>query len=117
VSRSEFALRLGVTPGAVSQQILRGKLSGAALTADGRIVVAEAMRQLEERVGRVGRPRTGGTSSARIAGELLKIRLKSDRLDLEMRERAAARERGEIADANPDGEIAPSSGRSRHRGA
>lgn len=46
ISKGAYASRIGKRPSAVSNYIARGKLSGAALTADGRIAVAEADRQL-----------------------------------------------------------------------
>jgi hypothetical protein len=46
LSKSAFAARRGVAVSAVSKWIARGRVSGAALTPDGRIVVAEAERQL-----------------------------------------------------------------------
>lgn len=49
VSKGEFARRLNVSAGRVSQYISEGKLKGAALEGEGRsarIVLAEALRQL-----------------------------------------------------------------------
>ena len=46
VTRGEFAARAGRSPSAVNRWVERGQLSGAALTADGRIVVDEAEAQL-----------------------------------------------------------------------
>ncbi|HEY2539123.1 MAG TPA: hypothetical protein VGI28_06440 [Stellaceae bacterium] len=58
LSKSSFAVRRGVTKSAVSRWLRYGFISGAALTADGKmIVVAEAEAQLAARIdpGR-GRP-------------------------------------------------------------
>lgn len=50
LTKSEFAARHGRDPSVVSKWIARGLLSGAGLTADGRINVAEAERQLAARL-------------------------------------------------------------------
>jgi len=46
LSKAAFADRLGVSPSAVSKLIARGKLTDAALTDDGQVIVAVADRQL-----------------------------------------------------------------------
>jgi hypothetical protein len=50
ISKSAFAARRGVSVSAVSKWIERGRISGPALMADGRIDVAEAERQLTARL-------------------------------------------------------------------
>lgn len=117
ISKGAFAIRLGKMPSAVSNWIARGKLAGAALTADGRISVEEALRQLRLNVDPgIGRPSTGDLSTAAMpaappaapemsssepAGQqtLAQLRLARERLSLEAQERAAAIERGELVRA------------------
>jgi hypothetical protein len=50
VTKSEYARRHGVTPGAVTAWLARGHLSAEAVTADGRINVEIADAQLRERL-------------------------------------------------------------------
>lgn len=45
VSRAEFARLVGVTRPAVTQAVAKGRLSGAALREDGKLVLPEAKRQ------------------------------------------------------------------------
>ena len=109
ISKSAFAVRRGVAASAVSNWIARGKLTGAALTADGDINVEEAERQLGQTVdpGR-GAPRPAPSpepTRAAIPSEptdaaaasLAAIRLRSEGLKLEAQERQAGLERGELA--------------------
>lgn len=107
ISKGAFAIRVGKMPSAVSNWIARGKLGGAALTADGRVVVDEALRQLGLSVdsGR-GRPSTGDLIPAPALPErdeprsLAKVRLERETLQLEAQQRAAAIERGELVRAD-----------------
>ena len=84
-------------PSTISNWIARGKLSGAALTADGRIVVAEANRQL-------GRNLNPIASSSRRKVEppstLAALRVRREKLAVERAEREAATERGQLIRAN-----------------
>lgn len=45
VKRAEFARMIGVSRAAVTQAIGKGRIGGTALTEDGRVVVAEALKQ------------------------------------------------------------------------
>lgn len=106
LSKGQFAIRCGKMPSAVSNWIARGKIAGAALTADGRIVVDEALRQLGQTVD----PGNGRPSIADLASpppptafsradpveSLAKVRLARETLALEAQQRAAAIERGEL---------------------
>jgi hypothetical protein len=49
-TKSEFAHRIGRTPGRITQLITEGKLSSPAVTPEGRIVVALAKAQLKDRL-------------------------------------------------------------------
>jgi len=113
LSKSAFAVRRGVGTGAVSNWIARGKLSGAALTADGQIAVEEAERQLAATID-PGRgapvpppaPRGGTTPEADDqAASLARVRLRSETLKLEAQERQAAVERGEYVRAEEAGRL------------
>jgi len=105
LSKGAYAIRLGKMPSAVSNWIARGKLTGAALTADGRIVVEEADRQLGLSVdpGR-GRPSISDLVSPPALRaidrdepqSLAQVRLQRETLALEAQQRAAATERGEL---------------------
>jgi hypothetical protein len=67
LSKSAFAARRGVSVSAVCKWIERDHLTGTALTADGRINVEEAERQLNERLDH---SRSIGKSSAAAARTL-----------------------------------------------
>lgn len=111
LTKAEFASRLGKRPSAVSNWIAREKLTGAALTADGRINVDEALRQLGETIdpGR-GNPTAMLAVAAPIddppapspqmtmpfPGSLADIRLRTETLRLEEMQRNAAIARGEL---------------------
>lgn len=105
LSKSEFAARLGKRPSAVSNWIARGKLAGAALMADGRIVVDEALRQLSITVdpGRGAPPpaeRQAPDAAAPEPGSLAALRIRRETLAIERAERNAAIERGELVRAD-----------------
>ena len=70
ISRGEFAARAGRSPSAVNRWVERGQLSGAALTADGRIVVDEAEAQLARDPQPVARPAAGADDSRMLGGAL-----------------------------------------------
>lgn len=95
-------MRVGRQPSAVSKWLARGQLTGEAVTADGRINVAEADRQLgivlDPGRGRPPEqdllPRPPGDDAT-----LAQLRIRKERLVVEARERAAAIERGELVRA------------------
>jgi hypothetical protein len=109
LSKKDFASYVGKKPNAVSMWIKRGKLTGASLTADGRIVVEEALRQLGDSVdpGR-GNPHAEtpvlppAVSQEPLVfvppppGSLADIRLRTETRRLEEIERNAAIARGEL---------------------
>lgn len=123
-TKSEFAARIGKLPSAVSNYISRGKLTGLALTADGRINVEEALQQLGANVdpGR-GNPAhlfaAAGDAAVLpqqpelpvapaaaahkpvdpVAAALGDIRLRRAQLDLDDAERKAAVDRDELIPA------------------
>lgn len=105
VTKSEFAKRVGKLPSAVSNWIARGKLSGSALTADGRIVVDEALRQLDMTVdpGRGAPPpamRPAADAAQPEPGSLAALRIRRETLAIEQAERQAAIERGELVQSD-----------------
>lgn len=110
ISRGEFAARAGRSPSAVNRWVERGQLSGAALTADGRIVVDEAEAQLARSLNPWrGRPPgltladagRGGAAGdeRRLLREIADVRLQRERLALAEAERAAAIARSELVNA------------------
>jgi hypothetical protein len=60
LSKGAFALEIGKSAARVSQYIKAGKISGAALTPDGRVVVAIAKQQLRARLDPSQRLANGG---------------------------------------------------------
>ena len=112
MTKSAFAAHRGVMTSAVSNWIARGKLSGPALTADGRIAVEEAERQLGRTVdpGRGAPPAptatprpVAGTEANEQVEQLADLRLRSEKLKLEKQERAAEEEK--LAAAQRRGEL------------
>lgn len=101
ISKSAYAIRHGVAPSAVSNWIARRKLSGAALTADGRIVVEEADRQLDLTIdparGRPSPPPRGRGDDGKDT--LAALRIERETLALEAGRRAAALDAGELVNA------------------
>jgi hypothetical protein len=87
ISRAMFAARRGVRPKTVDRWIALGRISGKALTRDGKIAVAEAERQLAithdvvRSVGKLSRA-AGGNSQVAVREEILKVELKRRRLQL-----------------------------------
>ena len=70
VTKSEFALRRGVTPGRVSQWITEGAISGAAIVGSGRSARIDedlACAQLEARLSAIQREANGGRTSFALA--------------------------------------------------
>lgn len=107
VSKGAFAIMLGRMPSAVSNWIARGKIWGPAITADGKIVVDEALRQLGLTIdpGR-GRPDLAKPpipapppAPDEDPDTLAQVRLAREKLALEAQQRAAAIERGELVRA------------------
>lgn len=103
ISKSAFAVRRGVAPSAVANWIARGKLTGAALTADGQINVEEAERQLGETIdpGRGSHAATPRQEAGNdTAAPLAKVRLAREELALAEAQRKAAVEAGELVRAD-----------------
>lgn len=67
LAKGEFGRFIGVSPGRVSQYIAAGKIDGAAITKDGRIVVALAQEQLRNRL-----------DASQMAGNGLDTKLKAE---------------------------------------
>jgi hypothetical protein len=111
LSKSAFAVHRGVGTGAVSNWIARGKLSGAALTGDGRINVEEADRQLGITVdpGRGAPPAPDaappGPEADDVTTSLARVRLQGETLRVAAQERQKAREERE--EALERGELLP----------
>jgi transposase len=102
LSKKEFAERVGVSAATVRQWVGRAKLSGAAVTASGRIRVDEAERQLRERLDPMrGRPRDataqqhGGDEPA--AARLIEARASAAEIAVERARRRLEHERGVYA--------------------
>ncbi len=103
VSKSAYAKRHGKAASAVSNWISRGKLWGAALTADGRINADEADRQLAMSIDPITRP-TAPPKLVLASEEdenetLVSLRIREKRLEISRRERADAIERGDLVSA------------------
>ena len=94
MSKTEFAERVGVSAATVRQWVGRAKLSGAAVTASGRIRVDEAERQLAARLDpRRGRPRNA-TKPGSFAERLQLQRIEEGAIRLRRARRAELAERG-----------------------
>jgi hypothetical protein len=109
VSKSAFAALRGVGVSAVSKWIKRGRISGAALTADRRINVAEAERQLAA-TGDVARSVAAIVAARANADDaqsrdLLRAKVLAAQIDVERKRRQLAVETGRYmltADARAD---------------
>jgi hypothetical protein len=106
LSKSAFALAIGKSAARVSQYIRAGKISGAALTADGKVVVAVAKQQLRERLDPAQRLATApsddedevrvGTADQRY----LDAKAEEKELEVERRRRQLMAESGAWLDAD-----------------
>jgi hypothetical protein len=84
LTKSAFAARRQKDQSTVSKWIERGKISGAALTADGRINVVEAERQLGVTLGTV---RSGGKPAAAAARDADDLTLRQRILAVELQQK------------------------------
>lgn len=104
ISKSAYAARRGVATSAVSNWIARGKLTGAALTADGQINAEEADRQLGQTVdpGRGAQAATPRPAAAAdpVVASLADVRLQREQLSLDQARRQAAIDAGELVRAD-----------------
>jgi|SRR5579872_6328961 len=89
LSKTAFAARRNVGVSTVSKWIERARISGAALTADGRIDVAEAERQLGVRLdavrseGAIASARAADEAAPSVRDQILEVELESKRRKLE----------------------------------
>jgi hypothetical protein len=111
-TKTDFAALLGINPAAVSNYIRRQKLTGAALTADGRVNVEVALEQLGRTVDPVkqashraltssrnaappgGDAGADWSPSAQASTQLLRARALSASVDAERKRRDLMAERG-----------------------
>jgi hypothetical protein len=94
LDKRQFAARLGVADITVRQWIARGKLSGAALTEDGKVIVGIAEAQLKRHLNPTrGRPR-GATKPGSFSERLQQQKLDEGAIRLRRLRREELAERG-----------------------